>query len=491
MAGNELADRRRRVGMAIVHEVAGTVVFRRHHRQERRVLERLDLHADPHLGEVGVEQRDQVHVARAAGAHLHLEAEPIDVTGFGEQRAGLVGVMSEEFLDGLGHLLEGLVVVAEARVLGVGHEFGMAAVEQVDDLLLVHGHVQRAPDADVVERRLVHAHGDEVAGGGEPARPLEFGRRLLQVVHGNPADRFEDVDLGGANGREVGRLVLDDAVFHAVHEGHRVVAPADAFAVPVVGVPGVGVRIALDVPGQFERPGADHGAPVLAVHRVDLARHDERVVAVAEAVGPLGIELVEAEHDGVVVARLDGVEVVPVVALGLLGAVVDQVERIHDVVRVKLPCGHDPGTVHEHDPAAQMDHQRAVVFPLPAFREFPAQGIVGNVRLGDEPLRTALVDALVEVRGEQLLANQAVVVVALPRPIHGIPGQRGQRDVDRADVQGAAVARLGARFGDGGRAFGRAGAEHGRRACGCHESACVHHWLPRMRGSRRSRKASP
>ena len=300
------------IDVAAAHQVAGTVVQGGHQRQKGGVLHGLNEQPHPHLGQVVLQERHEVHVGGTAGADLDLHCEAVRVARLGEQLAGLGRVVAEQLLHRGGHFLQRLVVGAVVGMLGIGHQLGVAAVELLNDLPLVHGQVQGAPHPHVVERLAVHAQGHELTRGGQPAAPLQLRRRLLQVVHGNPPSHLQDVQLAGAQRRQPGRLVLDDAVGHVIDERNGVVLGANALPIPVVGVLDVALGVAAHVSGELERAGAGDVAPVPAIDGAKLPGNDGGVVAVAEAVGPLRIELAEVEHHRVVAARLQALDVVKV-----------------------------------------------------------------------------------------------------------------------------------------------------------------------------------
>ncbi len=350
--------------MAVVHHVAGRIGLGRHRRQEGAVLHRLDLDAHAYLFEIGGDQRQQLHMVRAAGADLHLEGKSLWIAGLGEQLARLVGVVGEQLLDVVRHRAERLVVAAVVGMLRIGEQLRIAAVVLLDDLLLVDRHVQRAPDPDVVERLGIDAHRQILAGVRQPARPLQLRGAALELVDRGPAQPLHDVDLAGAQHRVARGLVLDRAQHHLVDEGQLVVLVADALAVPVLRVLRVGARIALHELRQRERARAVDVLPVGGAGGGDFLGHDPRVVAPAEAVVPLGVELLEAEQHGVLVARLDLADVIEIgrdlLGAGLLPAVAE-----HHVLGDQLALLHHAGLGRELDALAQLDLQRQRIGPFP------------------------------------------------------------------------------------------------------------------------------
>ena len=276
----------------------------------------------------------------------------------------------------------------------------------------------------------------------EPARPLELRRALLQLLDVLPANRLEHVELAGAQRGDEGRLVLDGAIDELVDERQLVFAAVDLLLVPVVGVLDVGVGVALHEVGQHERPGAVDVLPVGGPGVDHLLGIDAREVAVAEAVVPLGEVVLEGEDDGVLVGRLDLVDVVEV-ALDLARAAVEPVVGEDHVVGDELARLHDARLLREHDALAQLDlDAQRVLLPLPAFGQLAADGVGRQPGVGIEGMRAAALDALRQVAGEQLLVELAGVVVVLPVPVVRVPRQRRQRHVDRADLERAAVLRL-------------------------------------------------
>ena len=439
LAGNEvLAQRGRRVHVAAAHEIPGTVCPRRHHRQVGRVFDHLDLHRHADPLEVARQERRQLQPHRVADRNLHPEGEAVGVARLGNQAARLVGLVLEQFLDRRRHRLQRLVVALEGGVLGIGEQFRVAAEEQVDDLPLVDRQVHRPPYSPVAERLLVDPHDHEGAAGGQPTRPAEFRGRLLHVVDGDPADVLEDVQLARPQRGQAGRLVLDRPVDEPVDERDLVALAADRGPVPVVRAADVGLRVAGDEPLQREGPGAGDVPPVLGIDLGQFPGHDAREVAVAEAVVPLRVELPELEDDRVVVPGHDAVDVVEV-GRDRLRAVALALETEHDVVGVEFPRLHHAGFVRERHAAPHFDDQGQRVFPLPARGHFAPDRLRGQVGLGDESLVAAADRGLVEIGDEELLVEHPRVVVLLPVPVRRVPGQRRQGDVDRADVQLAAV----------------------------------------------------
>jgi hypothetical protein len=198
------------------------------------------------------------------------------------------------------------------------------------------------------------------------------------------------------------------------------------------------------------------------------------------------------------VGRLHLGDVIEIV-LELAGAIGEPVVAEDDVVGDELARLHDARLLREHDALAQLDlDAQRVLLPLPALRELAANGVGGQPGVGVEGMRTAVLHALGEVGREQLLVELAGVVILLPVPIMGIPGQCGERWVDRDNFKRAAV--LGfVRIRQG-----RAGTQHERQSdSGGRQCGFPHRFLlfacyafepqrdPRMRGSKRSRKASP
>ena len=147
-------------------------------------------------------------------------------------------------------------------MLRVGEQLGVAAIIFLDDFLLVDGEVERAADADVVERLGVDAHSQKCAAHAEPFRPLQLWGALFQFVDRRPADAFENVELAGSQRGQECRLILDGAINHLVDERQLVLAAADLLLVPVDRVPRIGVGVALHEVGQHEWPGAVAVLPV-------------------------------------------------------------------------------------------------------------------------------------------------------------------------------------------------------------------------------------
>ena len=259
------------------------------------------------------------------------------------------------------------------------------------------------------------------------------------MVDGDPADVLQDVQLARANGRQVGRLVLDRAVREFVDEGDLVALPPDRRPVPVGRPADVGLGVAGNETLQREGPGAGDVPPVLGVDIAEFPGHDPREVAVAEAVVPLGVELAELEDHRVVVPRHDAIDVVEV-GRDRLRTVAQALVTEHDVMGVQFPRLHHAGFLRKHHAPPDIDDQGQRVFPLPARGHLAADRLGGKVRLGDESLIAAPHRGLIEIGDEELLVEHPRVVVLLPVPVRRVPGEGRQGDVDRADVQLAAVA---------------------------------------------------
>ena len=280
---------------------------------------------------------------------------------------------------------------------------------------------------------------------------LQLRRALLQRIDVLPADRLEDVELAGAQRGDPGRLVLDGAIDDLVDERQLVLLAADLLAAPVERVLGVGVGVAGDVVGELEGAGADRVLPVGGAGVDHLLGVDRRVVAPAEAVVPLGVEVLHVEDDRVLVRRLDLRDVVEV-ALLLLGARDQAVEAEGHVLRRELAALHDARLLGEHHALAQLDlDPERVLLPLPALGQLALDRVLRQVAVGHEGVRAAAALGLRQVALEELFEVLAGVVVQLPVPVVGIERQRRQRHVDGADLERAAVLRLVARLGDGGR----------------------------------------
>ena len=483
--------------MAVVHEIAGGVGLGRHGRQERGIFHRLDFQLHAYRLEVGGDQRQQVHVIGIAGADLDLEAESLGDTRFGQQLLRLVGIVGEELFHRVGHGLEGLVVAQIVGMLRIGEQFCVAAVVGLDDLLLVDRHVEGAADADVVERLGVDAHGQELPAHAEPARPLELRRRLLEIVGCAPADVLQQVELGGPQCRQVGRLVLDGAEDQLVEERKLVFLAADLDLVPVDRILAVGVGAALDEVAQHERAGAVHVLPVGGAGVGHLLGGDGRVVAPAEAVIPFGVEVLEGEDDGVLVRRLDLLDMIEV-ARDLLGAGAEPVIGEDDVLGRQLALLHDARLFGKHHALAQVDGEpQRVLAPHPFLRQLAADRVRGQPGVGVERILPAVLLALGEIGGEELLVELAGVVVELPVPVGRIERQGRQRHVDGAHLQRAAVLRLFLRQCRRRQQAKAQRTTEQRLSQSLHDRVPPHFLCsslqrdPRMRGSSRSRSASP
>jgi len=186
----------------------------------------------------------------------------------------------------------------------------MAVVKGLDDFVLVDRHIERAADANVVERLGVRAHDERIAVDVGPLIVFDLRRGLLQVLYALPADRFEDVELAGLEGGEAGRVVLDDAIGNGIDQRQLYLVAVDGVAVPVFLVLRVDLRIARHVTGNHERAAAGGVLPVAGAGIGHFLRHDRGVVAVAEAIFPVGEVTLEMEGNGVAVERDDLLDVV-------------------------------------------------------------------------------------------------------------------------------------------------------------------------------------
>ena len=376
LLGDEtLADAGGRIGVAIEHHVAGGIGLGGHGREEGTVFHWLDFHLHADLFQVSCNQRNQIHVVGVAGAHLHLEAEAFCKPGLGQQCLGLLGVVDEQFLRRDRHLVEWLEIAGVVRVHWVPEQVGVAVVIRLDDLLLVHRHVQRAPHADVVERFGIHAHRHEGATKLHTLPPFERGGVLLQLIHRAPADGLQHIELGGTQGGQKARLVLDGAVDDLVDKRQFEGLAANGFLIPVVRILAERHCIALHEVAELVRPGAVGVLPVASASIGHFLRNDGRVIAPAEAVIPFGVVVLEIEHHGVFVRRLDLFDVVKIIR-HLLRALVEPVEAVHHVVGHQLTRLHDAGLVGEHHALAQLHlHAQRAFLPLPALGKFAADGV--------------------------------------------------------------------------------------------------------------------
>ncbi len=199
----------------------------------------------------------------------------------------------------------------------------------------------------------------------------------------------------------------------------------------------------------------------------------------------------------------------------LLRALVDALEAVDHVVGDQLARFHHAGLGREHDALAQLHLQAPrVLQQLPALRQLALQAIGRQPAVDDEGMLAAIAPGLAEVGHHQLLVDQPRVLVELPCPVHRIEAQRRDGVVHVGDAERAAVLRLvggcggrlgGARLGPGGRRGEQCCRGQGGQAMrGVQTDHGVSLWLsadalwlfvahraPRMRGSSRSRSASP
>ena len=243
----ERADDSLRDVVAGVPEVLGEGVLEVLVVVERRLLGDLDVDAGQ-LGllheQVGRRRRDRADVV--AREQLDLEAL---LARFAEQRLGLVDVLlALGQVAGVGHVERCVHVVAERAV---------AAQRLVDHLLAVDDQPHRLAHLDVVERRLVDAHGERHPGArlgdqDAAAGPLDGVDEVVgQVVDRLDLARLQRVDHG-AGVREVLDLQLVD-------EGR---------VAPVVGVLGEGAGLA-GVEGLVGEGAGAHGVRDVEVGRDD------------------------------------------------------------------------------------------------------------------------------------------------------------------------------------------------------------------------------
>jgi hypothetical protein len=225
-------------------------------------------------------------------------------------------------------------------------------------------------------------------------------------------------------------------------ERELVLDAVDLLLVPVDRILRVGVGVALHEVGQHEGAGAVDVLPVAGAGIDHLLGHDHRVEAPGQAVVPLGVELLEAVDDGVLVLGFDLVDEV-VIGADVFRARFQPVVAEHHVIRGHLAGRHDARLVGKHHALAQVEyHRRRILGFLPALGQLAALGVGWQEGVNDESVLAALPHALVEVAGDKLLIKLASVVVQLPVPVVGIPRQRRQSGEHGGDFERAAGLRL-------------------------------------------------
>ena len=327
-------------------------------------------------------------------------------------------------------------------MLRISKQFGVAAVVGRNDFLLVHGVIQGAADADIVERFGIDPHRQERAGHRQPAVPFQLRGAFLQAVDVLPADRFQQVEFPGAQGGDRRRLVLDRVIDDFIDERQLVFLAADLVLIPVYVVFRIGRGIAGHIIGQLKRAGADRVLPVLGAGLGQFMRQDRRIVPPAETVIPFGVEFLEREGDLMGSGGLDLVDVIEIMR-DVFRAFQQVVIAEYDVVRDHFARFHHAGFLRVHDPVPQIDlDTQRVFFPAPGFREFAADRFARQPGVGDEGEFTAVAGAFRKVADEQAFQVIAGVVVGFPGPVGGVEGKRGEGDIDGADIERAAVFRF-------------------------------------------------
>ena len=210
---------RGRVGVAVVHEVAGRVCLRRHGGKKRAVFHRLDLDLDADLLQIGGDQRQQLHVIGIAGADLNLEAEALRIAGFGQELLGLLGIVLEQLLHRVRHLFERLEVAEsspDAADRRTARRCRCSSPTTISCLFtaILSARRTRMSSNGLVSTRMARNWPDMLS----QLRPLQRRRALLELLDVLPADVFQNIELGGAQRRDVGRLILDGAVDELVDE---------------------------------------------------------------------------------------------------------------------------------------------------------------------------------------------------------------------------------------------------------------------------------
>ena len=209
---------------------------------------------------------------------------------------------------------------------------------------------------------------------------LQLRHALLQHVRVLPADDFENVELAGAQRRDLRRLVLQDAVGELVDERQLEFGFAELFPSPVDRVLHIGLRVAGQVFRDHERSGAVDVLPVVAARVHHLLREDRGVIAPGEAVIPLGVELLEMEDHRIAVRRLDAFDVIEILG-DLARALVAVVVAEQHVLRRQFARLHHAGLVGKHHALAQPEHDgERIVAHLIAFGEVAADRVARAAR---------------------------------------------------------------------------------------------------------------
>ncbi len=231
---------------------------------------------------------------------------------------------------------------------------------------------------------------------------------------------------------------------------------------------------------------------------------DGRVVAPAEAVVPFGVEVLEGEDDRVLAGRLDLLDVVEV-ARDLLRAGGQAVEGEDDVLGRQLALLHHARLLREHHALAQVDRRRASGLSLHSHFSASSPRIASGGSQASAYERVLAAVALGSGRGRRRRAARRTGRYrgcSFQFQSAGSKDSADSVDVDRADFERAAVLRLLRLRLRGPGASARPSAPE--------RSPLAHLFIassfpprvfflclgrrqrePRMRGSSRSRRASP
>lgn len=245
----------------------------------------------------------------------------------------------------------------------MGGERGLFGQQRAEEGVAVDGHVQRLPDADVVQRRPGAVDADI---GHFGVRIGEVGRRVGRV---DEADRGHDVGLARRHHRRAHRVVGAEDIGRLGHRGRLAPVAVAAFEHDALARGPFGHRIGAGadrLAGEFHRRLGRHDGEAGEQQRRDRLRR------------------IEGDVDGVGVDRLgrgldagEGLVADLALHLGVGGAG----EGVDDVGGVEV------GAVGERDALAQVQPPGAVALVGPALGEARLERAVGEVelhqRLGD------------------------------------------------------------------------------------------------------------
>ena len=349
----------------------------------------LDVHGHADLGQLALDQHEQVGVRVGGGGDGELKA--VGITGVGQKLLGLFGVVLILALQLVAPLVDGGEVGQRGGPDAGDDDLALLAVVALLDGVHVDGHLQRLADADVAEGLLIALQGD---GGGRRGvigvlgvvrgvhRAAEL-RQLGGVQNGgggtDPVQRTGHelgqgvggvIDVDQLDAVQIGELVLGVAlvvviVVLVLHELH---AAADGDVLQDVGAGAAGILPGLGAVIPLGAGDVDHGG------------HE----GVQSDLGGGA----EVEHDGVVIGgfhALHHVQLIGPVHFALNGGVPAAAQAEQAVIGV-LDVGGDALTavegllVLEEHVLTQVDGQSGeVVGDVPGVGDLTGHVLVGPV----------------------------------------------------------------------------------------------------------------